>query len=44
LLKPCPVDFLKAHTISPLVNNRMANKNTSEVILPFVYNSDSLLF
>jgi putative SOS response-associated peptidase YedK len=44
LLKPCPSDFLKAHTISPLVNNRMANRNIPEVILPYSYQSDNLLF
>ncbi len=32
LLKPCPPDILKAHTIGPLVNNRYADRNTPEVI------------
>lgn len=44
MLKPCPSDILKAHTISPLVNNRMANKNTPEVIKPYNYKADNLLF
>ncbi|MDQ1296881.1 MAG: Abasic site processing protein [Bacteroidota bacterium] len=44
MLKPCPSDHLKAHTISPLVNNRSANKNTAEVIKPYNYLSDNLLF
>jgi putative SOS response-associated peptidase YedK len=44
LLRPCPSDVLKAHTISPLVNDRTANRNTPEVIIPFDYNSGKLLF
>ena len=44
MLKPCPSDILKAHTISPLVNNRMANKNTPELIKPYNYKADNLLF
>ena len=35
LLKPCPDDLLKAHTISNLVNIRTADRNTPEVIRPF---------
>ncbi|MCU0461702.1 MAG: SOS response-associated peptidase [Bacteroidales bacterium] len=44
LLKPSPEEMLKAHTISPLVNNRNANRNTPEVIKPFNYNSSGTLF
>ncbi|MCU0472643.1 MAG: SOS response-associated peptidase [Bacteroidales bacterium] len=44
MLKPCPSDQLKAHTISPLVSNKSANKNTPEVIKPYNYQSDNLLF
>jgi putative SOS response-associated peptidase YedK len=44
ILKPCPSDRLKAHTISPLINNRKANKNTPEIIEPFNYRSGNLLF
>jgi putative SOS response-associated peptidase YedK len=44
MLKPSGPDVLKAHTISPLVNDRTANRNVPEVLLPFKYNSDSLLF
>jgi len=44
MLKPCGLDILKAHTISPLVNDKNANRNTPEVILPFKYISDNLLF
>jgi len=34
LLKPCPSDILKAHTISNLINNRSADRNTPELIKP----------
>jgi putative SOS response-associated peptidase YedK len=43
LLRPCPSNFLKAHIISPLVNDRTANRNTSEVIHPFDYNTGKLI-
>ncbi len=35
LLKPCPSDILRAHTISNLVNNKSADRNTPEVIRPY---------
>ncbi len=38
LLKPCPSEFLKAHTVSPLVNDRSADRNTPDVIRAFNYN------
>ena len=44
MLKPCGTDVLKANTISPLVNNKNANRNTPEVILPYKYNRENLLF
>lgn len=44
LLKPFPDGILKAHTISPLVNNRNLNRNTPEVIRPYNYTSENLLF
>lgn len=44
LLKPCPSDILKAHTIGPLVNDRNANRNTPEVIQPYSYKNGNLLF
>jgi putative SOS response-associated peptidase YedK len=44
MLRPCPPDRLKAHTISPLINNKKANKNTPEIIEPFNYRSGNLLF
>ena len=44
LLTPCPSDILKAHTISPLINSRSSNRNTPEVIKPYNYQTDNLLF
>ena len=44
LLKPCPSEFLKAHTISPLVNDRNSNRNTPDVITPYKRPTDNLLF
>ncbi len=44
MLKPCPSNILKAHTISPLVNSRTADKNTPEVIRPYNYKSPDTLF
>ena len=32
LLKPCPSEILKAHTISPLINSRSSERNTPDVI------------
>ena len=36
LLKPCPSEILKAHMIGNLINNKSADKNTPEVIRPFI--------
>lgn len=44
LLKPCPSEILRAHTIGNLVNNKSANRNTPEVIRPFARENNSLLF
>lgn len=44
LLKPAPESALKAHTVSPLINNKTAKKNTPEVIQPYLYTTQSLLF
>jgi putative SOS response-associated peptidase YedK len=44
LLKICPPDILKAHTVSPLVNDRTSNRNTPDVIKPYNYNSNNVLF
>lgn len=44
LLKPCPNEILKAHTISPLINDRAADRNTPEVIRPYTYHTGQTLF
>ncbi len=44
LLKPCPSELLKAHTISNLINDKSANRNTPEVIWPYIYDSGNRLF
>jgi putative SOS response-associated peptidase YedK len=44
LLKPSPVEILKAYTVSPMINDRSVNRNTPAVIEPFSYNSGNLLF
>jgi putative SOS response-associated peptidase YedK len=44
LLKPCPSEILKAHTIGQLVNEKKLNRNTAEVIRPYTYPSENLLF
>ena len=36
MLKPCPSEILKAHTIGNLINNKSANRNTPEVIRPVI--------
>ncbi len=35
LLKPCPPEILKAHTISNLINNKSADRNTPDLIRPY---------
>jgi putative SOS response-associated peptidase YedK len=35
LLRPCPSEILKAHTISNLINNKSADRNTPEIIQPY---------
>ncbi|NLJ42060.1 MAG: SOS response-associated peptidase, partial [Bacteroidales bacterium] len=42
LLRPCPSEILKAHTISDLVNSRTANRNTPDVIKPYKRENNSL--
>ena len=44
LLKPCPSKILKAHTVSPLVNDRSTDRNTPDVIMPYKYGRKNLLF
>ncbi len=44
LLTPCPSGFLHAHTISKLINSKSADLNTPELIKPFSYPAENLLF
>lgn len=44
ILKPCPANILKAHTIGPLVNDRYADRNTPEVIREFKRDIKNTLF
>jgi putative SOS response-associated peptidase YedK len=44
LLKPYPSGNLKAHTIGPLINDRTSNRNSPEVIQPYIWNAPNLLF
>jgi putative SOS response-associated peptidase YedK len=44
LLKPCPSERLKAHTIGTLINNKTAIKNCPEIIEHHSWNTDKTLF
>ena len=44
MLKPCPTDILKAHTVGPLVNNRLADRNKPEVIKEYKRDNRNTLF
>ena len=44
LLLPCPSEMLKAHTISQLINSRSSDRNTAELIQPYNYSEENLLF
>ena len=44
LLTPCPSEILKAHTISPLINSRTTDRNSPDLIKPYTYSSENLLF
>jgi putative SOS response-associated peptidase YedK len=44
LLLPYPSEIIKAHTISPLINSKSSNRNTSELIQPYNYSKENLLF
>jgi putative SOS response-associated peptidase YedK len=44
LLKPCSPDLLKAHTISPLINDKNADRNRPELIKHFFWKTDDTLF
>jgi len=44
LLKPFPSEMLHAHTISRLINSRSTDLNTPDVIKPFNYPTENLIF
>jgi len=44
ILRPSSEELLKAHTVGPLVNSKTANRNTPDVIKPYNYEQQSLLF
>jgi putative SOS response-associated peptidase YedK len=44
LLRPCPSEILKAHTINDLVNRKSADRNTPEVIRPYNWDIEGTLF
>ena len=44
LLKPCPPGILKAHTISPLINDRTSDRNTPEITREYLWNEKNTLF
>jgi len=44
MFKPVPSEALRAHIIGPLVNSKNADRNTPDVIRPFRYNEENLLF
>ena len=44
ILKPLPDGILKAHTIGPLINSRSMDRNTPEIIQPYIYPGENLLF
>jgi putative SOS response-associated peptidase YedK len=44
LLSPVPSETLKAHTIGPLISDRNSDHNTPELIKPYSYPSQGMLF
>lgn len=44
ILEPVDPELMKAHTISPLISDRTADHNTPEIISPYSYPSQGLLF
>lgn len=44
ILRPLPEGLLSAYTIGPLINDKYADRNTSEVIKPHQYHSQGNLF
>ena len=44
LLRPSPESTLKAHTVAPLINDNSVDRNTPQVIQPYKYSTNRLLF
>jgi putative SOS response-associated peptidase YedK len=44
LLKPCPSEILKAHTVGPLINNKSVNRNRPEIIEKYLWDTPRGLF
>lgn len=44
LLKPLPSEALRAHTISRMISSKAADKNTPDIIKPFIYENRSSIF
>ena len=44
LLKPCKSEYLKAHTISDLINDKSKDRNTPDLIIPFERHISGTLF
>ena len=44
MLKPCPSVILKAHTISPLINHKTADRNSPELIKHYLWKTDDTIF
>ena len=44
LLRPYPSYVLKAHTISELINQKNSDKNSPEIVMPYIRDSQNTLF
>jgi putative SOS response-associated peptidase YedK len=44
LLRPCPSEELKAHSIGPLINNKLADKNNPSIIEKYIWETQQGLF
>lgn len=44
LLKPSRVEILRAHTVSPMLSSRTAEKNSPEIIRPYQFHIQNKLF
>jgi putative SOS response-associated peptidase YedK len=44
LMEPVASEMLEAHTVSPLITNTRADRNRQELIMPYNYPVQGLLF